>query len=106
MRLAIAHPCFASSETTFRIRRSRVPWTRSWGLPIDTLTVDNTRSIVDCQDIMSIDITCPPPADEMAVATGGRIVQPASADHLSRSDADRVNHGNVGRADSRITSVD
>jgi hypothetical protein len=32
MRMAIAQPCIGSSAMTFRIRRSRVPWTRSVGL--------------------------------------------------------------------------
>src|SRR6266496_6432128 len=34
MRLAIAHPCFGSSETVFRINKSSVPCTRSVGFPI------------------------------------------------------------------------
>jgi len=34
IRLAIAQPCFGSSETVLRISRSSVPCTRSVGLPI------------------------------------------------------------------------
>src|SRR5438270_1956302 len=47
MRLAIAHPCFGSSETVLRIRRSRVPCTRSFGFAILWLS---TIGIVDCQE--------------------------------------------------------
>src|SRR5579864_4870517 len=32
MRCAMAHPCAGSRMIVFRIRRSRVPWTRSVGL--------------------------------------------------------------------------
>src|SRR5438477_9045628 len=46
MRFAIAHPCFGSSETVFKIRRSSVPCTRSFGFAILWLS---TISIVDCQ---------------------------------------------------------
>src|SRR5205807_6675002 len=46
MRLAIAHPCFGSSETVFKMRRSSVPWTRSFGFAILWLS---TIVIVDCQ---------------------------------------------------------
>src|SRR6476660_729570 len=31
MRLAMAQPCFGSSEMVLRISKSRVPWTRSVG---------------------------------------------------------------------------
>src|SRR5213083_1536667 len=46
MRLAMAQPCFGSSETVFRIKRSSVPCTRSFGFAILWLS---TISIVDCQ---------------------------------------------------------
>src|SRR5580658_3304469 len=50
MRLAIAHPCRASVESVLRIRRSRVPCTKSLGLPMPRLS---TLSIVDSQGIPS-----------------------------------------------------
>src|SRR5216110_2308079 len=34
MRLAMAQPCLGSSEMLLRIKRSRVPWTRSVGFAI------------------------------------------------------------------------
>ena len=46
MRLAIAQPCFGSSETVLRIKRSSVPWTKSFGFAILWLS---TIGIVDCQ---------------------------------------------------------
>src|SRR5580693_1113585 len=46
MRLAMAQPCLGSSETVFRIKRSSVPCTRSFGFAILWLS---TISIVDCQ---------------------------------------------------------
>src|SRR5215472_4796957 len=46
MRFAIAHPCLGSSEIVFRIKRSSVPWTRSFGFAILWLS---TTAIVDCQ---------------------------------------------------------
>ena len=46
MRLAIAQPCFGSSETVLRIKRSSVPWTKSFGFAILWLS---TIRIVDCQ---------------------------------------------------------
>src|SRR5437899_12924864 len=48
MRLAIAQPCFGSSEIVFKIKRSRVPWTRSFGFAILWLS---TTPIVDCQGV-------------------------------------------------------
>jgi hypothetical protein len=48
MRLAIAQPCLGSSEIVLRIRRSRVPWTRSLGLPIFQM-IYNTLAVVDSQ---------------------------------------------------------
>src|SRR5260370_23807435 len=52
MRLAMAQPCFGSSAIVLRIRRSRVPWTRSLGFPICyTLTIYNTEVIVDSQGV-------------------------------------------------------
>src|SRR6266480_7621679 len=48
MRLAIAHPCFGSSETVLRIKRSSVPWTKSFGFAILWLS---TIRIVDCQGV-------------------------------------------------------
>src|SRR5207302_5107965 len=48
MRLAIAQPCFGSSETVLRIKRSSVPWTISFGLAILWLS---TIRIVDCQGV-------------------------------------------------------
>jgi hypothetical protein len=46
MRLAIAQPCFGSSETVFTIKRSSVPCTRSFGFATLWLS---TISIVDYQ---------------------------------------------------------
>src|SRR6185436_10603138 len=52
MRLAIAQPCIGSRDRVFRIRRSRVPWTRSLGFPMsDTSTIYNRRGIVDRQGV-------------------------------------------------------
>lgn len=48
IRLAIAHTCLGSSESVFRIKRSSVPWTRSFGLAILWLS---TTVIVDCQGV-------------------------------------------------------
>ena len=48
MRLAIAQPCFGSSETVLRIKRSSVPWTKSFGFAILWLS---TIRIVDCQGV-------------------------------------------------------
>src|SRR5437762_5087517 len=48
MRLAIAHPCLGSSETVLRIKRSSVPWTKSFGFAILWLS---TIRIVDCQGL-------------------------------------------------------
>src|SRR5271155_1289884 len=50
MRLAMAHPCRASVESVLRINRSKVPCTRSLGLPMPRLS---TSSIVDSQGIQS-----------------------------------------------------
>jgi hypothetical protein len=50
MRFAIAHPCFASGELVFRIKRSSVPWTRSFGFAILWLS---TTTIVDCQGMVA-----------------------------------------------------
>src|SRR6266566_2660256 len=44
MRLAIAQPCLGSSETV--LKRSSVPWTKSFGFAILWLS---TIRIVDCQ---------------------------------------------------------
>src|SRR2546423_4665140 len=46
MRLAMAQPCLGSSEMVFRIKRSSVPWTRSFGFAILWLS---TIVIFDCQ---------------------------------------------------------
>ena len=52
MRLAIAQPCIGAREIVFRISRSRVPCTRSFGLPIlDTSTIYNRGGIVDRQGV-------------------------------------------------------
>src|SRR5882672_8242581 len=48
MRLAMAQPCLGSSEMVLRIRRSRVPCTRSLGFPIFQM-IYNTPAIVDSQ---------------------------------------------------------
>src|SRR5207248_2439634 len=52
MRFAMAQPCFGSSEMVFRIKRSRVPWTRSFGFAILWLS---TTLIVDCQGVRGED---------------------------------------------------
>src|SRR5579859_178860 len=46
MRFAMAQPCLGSSEMVFRIKRSSVPWTRSFGFDMLWLS---TTLIVDCQ---------------------------------------------------------
>ena len=46
MRLAIAQPCLGSSETV--LKRSSVPWTKSFGFAILWLS---TIRIVDCQGV-------------------------------------------------------
>src|SRR5580704_14680125 len=46
MRFAMAQPCLGSSESVLRIKRSSVPWTRSFGFAILWLS---TMIIVDCQ---------------------------------------------------------
>src|SRR5216684_9228816 len=52
MRLAIAQPCLGSSEIVLRIRRSRVPWTKSLGFPMFTI-IYNSAPIVDRQGMSS-----------------------------------------------------
>src|SRR2546421_10760467 len=47
MRFEILHPCSGSRAMVLRIRRSRVPWSRSDGLGIDTSMVDNNTSTID-----------------------------------------------------------
>jgi len=54
MRFAIAQPCLGSSETVLRIKRSSVPWTRSFGLAIPWLS---TIGLVDCQGMASANST-------------------------------------------------
>jgi hypothetical protein len=51
MRLAIAQPCFGSSEMVLRMSRSRVPCTRSLGFPILCLS---TLTIVDSQGVTGL----------------------------------------------------
>src|SRR5437016_13414560 len=48
MRLAIAQPCFVSNEIVFKIKRSKDPWTISFGFAILWLS---TTPIVDCQGV-------------------------------------------------------
>ena len=52
MRFAMAQPCFGSSEIVLRIKRSSVPWTRSFGFAILWLS---TTVIVDCQGVRGED---------------------------------------------------
>src|SRR5215472_7918676 len=48
MRFAMAQPCFGSSEIVLRIKRSSVPWTRSFVFAILWLS---TTPIVNCRGV-------------------------------------------------------